>query len=196
MCDHSKSTYPIKVAADLKPEPQDPGHCHIYYVHQDGKILCEPDVQFGVTSLKDMDKNKVCGEDRLTLVYVKSFETKGALTDHVRHLPSNDFKRIMDLDIPEAGSGEPINWPDPTSSSMPVYFWDKIRNICPYCECKGGILWKNLHRADPHFDACFRYYEGEPAQSIKAPDLEDSTSYRRCFLKRESPGPHLDTLIY
>jgi hypothetical protein len=79
MCDHSKSTYPIKTASDLKPDPRDPEKCHIYYVHQDGKILCEPNVQFKpgknpsqkVTSLNDEGKNKgglFCGEDRLTLV--------------------------------------------------------------------------------------------------------------------------------
>lgn len=89
----------------------------------------------------------------------------------------------MDLDIPEAGSQNPINWPDPSSKPMSDYFWDKLRNICPYCECKGGILWRNLHRADPHFDACFRYFEGKPvhpAEPVK------TKSHRRCFLKRES----------
>jgi hypothetical protein len=81
MCDHSKSTYAIKTAVDLLPVPTESEKCHIYYVHQDGKILCEPNVQFQpgknppkqVTSLTDSDKNKgnlFCGEDRLTLVYV------------------------------------------------------------------------------------------------------------------------------
>jgi hypothetical protein len=81
MCDHSKSTYAIETAADLLPVPTESEKCHIYYVHQDGKILCEPNVQFQpgkyppikVTSLTDSDKNKgnlFCGEDRLTLVYV------------------------------------------------------------------------------------------------------------------------------
>jgi hypothetical protein len=81
MCDHSESTYSIKAATQLRPEPKVPEKCHIYYVHQNGEILCEPDVQFKlgkspaqqVTSLKDPDKKKgdiFCGEDRLTLVYV------------------------------------------------------------------------------------------------------------------------------
>jgi len=78
MCDHSTSTYTIN-ATNLRPVPTDPQKCHIYYVHQKGEILCEPDVQFEtgedtpkqVTSLDDPDKNKgriFCGEDRLTLM--------------------------------------------------------------------------------------------------------------------------------
>ncbi len=83
MCDHSKSTYAIETATQLPPVPTEPEKCHIYYVHQDGKILCEPEVQFQpqanplkqVTSIHDSDKNKkennlFCGEDRLTLVFV------------------------------------------------------------------------------------------------------------------------------
>lgn len=83
MCDHSTLTYEIKTATPLPPAPTEPEKCHIYYVHQDGKILCEPDVQFQpqanppkqVTSIHDSDKNKkknnlFCGEDRLTLVFV------------------------------------------------------------------------------------------------------------------------------
>jgi hypothetical protein len=78
MCDHSKSTYLIEKASDLKSEPTDPATCHIYYVHQKGEILCEPNVRFGdeqdqeVTRLNGSDKNKdnlFCGEDRLTLMY-------------------------------------------------------------------------------------------------------------------------------
>jgi hypothetical protein len=107
----------------------------------------------------------------------------------MRHLPANDFKSIMDLDIPEADSQTPINWPDP-SIPMPEYFCDKLKNICPYCECKGGILWRNLHRAEPHFDACFRYFDGKPTAVADSADLADSVaptetiSQQRCFLKR------------
>jgi hypothetical protein len=83
MCDHSESTYPIKKTTDLKLEPKDAGNCHIYYVHQEGTILCEPNVKFDngqaprteVTSLNDRDKikhNPSCGEDRLTLMYVQT----------------------------------------------------------------------------------------------------------------------------
>ncbi|KAE9380152.1 hypothetical protein N431DRAFT_394683 [Stipitochalara longipes BDJ] len=89
----------------------------------------------------------------------------------------------MDLDIPEADSQQPINWPDPNSIRMPDYFWDKLRNICPYCECKGGILWRNLHRAEPHFDACFRYFEGSPAHPVPPVSLAEDKGHRRCFLK-------------
>jgi hypothetical protein len=96
----------------------------------------------------------------------------------------------MDLDIPEADSQTPINWPDPSSIPMPEYFWDKLKNICPYCECKGGILWRNLHRAEPHFDACFRYFDGQPTAIADSSGLAGSAastekmSQQRCFLKR------------
>jgi hypothetical protein len=96
----------------------------------------------------------------------------------------------MDLDIPEADSQTPINWPDPSSIPMPEYFWDKLKNICPYCKCKGGILWRNLYRAEPHFDACFRYFDGKPTAIADSADLAGSAaptkkmSQQRCFLKR------------
>jgi hypothetical protein len=81
MCDHSQSTKPITETTKLEDEPTDAGKCHIYYVHQNGEIRCEPNVQFKdskdstqhVTSMNDPDKNKsekFCGDDRLTLMYV------------------------------------------------------------------------------------------------------------------------------
>jgi hypothetical protein len=89
----------------------------------------------------------------------------------------------MDLDIPEAGSENPINWPDPSSKPMPEYFRDKLKNICKDCKCKGDILWRNLYRAEPHFDACFRYFDGKPVEPATS---TETRSHHRCFLKRES----------
>jgi hypothetical protein len=93
MCDHSTSTKAIKTAADLKPVPTEPGKCHIYYVHQDGEILCEPNVQFQ-EGLSEPDKNKkdnrFCGEDRLTLVSVsKDSRQCDLLADEPGQTPSS-----------------------------------------------------------------------------------------------------------
>lgn len=72
---------------------------------------------------------------------------------------------------------------------MPEYFKIKVKNICPYCECKGDIVWRNLFRAEPHFDACFRHCDDK---SEKLQDYLESASsalpgkeksYQRCFLK-------------
>jgi hypothetical protein len=145
------------------------------------------------------------------------FGSLGLLADYDRHLPAQDFKGIMDLDTPdgpqttEAGpQTHTDHWPDPSLIPMPEYFKEKLKNICPYCHCKGDILWRNLHRIEPRFDACFRYFDGNPAESgdpagsanpgnsgapaaPTKPTEEDL--HRRCFLKRESVSQYFTQIL-
>lgn len=83
MCDHALPAFSVKKRADLKPTPVHPDHCHIYYVHQDGTIFCESNVDFTKTQLQEdqLSSNEkpkgfidetICGDDRLTLMSVPS----------------------------------------------------------------------------------------------------------------------------
>src|SRR5208282_2638845 len=69
-------------------------------------------------------------------------------------------------------------WPgDKQRTDMPDLFERKLNSICSKCHCKKDILWRNLQRTEPHFDACFRYFD----------DREDKDrNYSRCFVKRRS----------
>jgi hypothetical protein len=118
-----------------------------------------------------------------------AFDFWDLLADDSRHLPAKNFKSVMDLDVPE----EPQKTEDPERATylwpaappipdMPEYFGEKLRNICQYCHCKGKILWRNLHRPEPHFDVCFRYLDGKPTESA---ELAGNEPHRRCFLKRK-----------
>jgi hypothetical protein len=51
----------------------DAGHCHIYYVHQNGEIYWKRNAMFKNSaegSLSESDGNNYCGDDRLTLMSV------------------------------------------------------------------------------------------------------------------------------
>ena len=94
-----------------------------------------------------------------------------------RHLPNqieNDFERAPNSDSDSRTLHKSSSAAVP--KHMPSFLVEKLGNICEYCHCKQEILWRNLHRDEQHFDACFRYVDG-PAGSN-----------RRCFLKRELLG--------
>ena len=67
--DHVHPGYPFATWKDFKADPTGSDRCHIYFVHQDGSVYCDSDVE-----LKNREKgNKddaFCGDDRLTLMYV------------------------------------------------------------------------------------------------------------------------------
>ena len=68
MCDHEHS-YPFMKLSDIRLDPN-LDCCHIYAVHQDGTVFCQPDVALKDEAIGDVSET-FCGDDRLTLMYVR-----------------------------------------------------------------------------------------------------------------------------
>ncbi|KAN0108558.1 hypothetical protein V8E51_008300 [Hyaloscypha variabilis] len=138
MPDHSTTTYPVRKPDDLRRPPAELGKCHIYYVHYDGTIFCEPNVQFNpaIKSQPQVDSDK--SKDQLPL-----------------------NKTIIALDHPAFRESFELSgsYSNRSAVPMPEYFKEKLRNICLYCEFKGYIAWQSLHQDGPHLDASFYFYD-------------------------------------
>jgi hypothetical protein len=97
----------------------------------------------------------------------------------ISHLPK---EKIVELELPEEDQllRPRVPWPNHiVRLAMPHQFVEKLDNICTHCDCKRDILWRNLHRADSHFEACFRYHDDKADPSTAAAPLN------KCFLKRK-----------
>ena len=68
--EHAHPGQEFAKSPDFKLEPEE-DHCHVYFVHQDGKIYWKPNVRIPKDSeLSVSEGDTFCGHDRLTLMSV------------------------------------------------------------------------------------------------------------------------------
>jgi hypothetical protein len=66
MFDNKHPGDPFAKSEDFKEEPR-PDRCHIHFIHQDGRIYCQPDVS--ISDIAEREGNETFrGDDRLTLM--------------------------------------------------------------------------------------------------------------------------------
>lgn len=155
--------------------------CHIYHLDEEGVVVCESNVTFkgspvATTEAQGPSPRKTWDDPRLTLVFVLSTEPcQSELLICSSHLPESEIRRLgIEVFTKE------WRWPETKDvSDMPEIFKQRLKSICPHCDCKSDILWRNFHKMDSHFTCCFRYVE----------DKEDAQP-NRCFLKRKF-GTHV-----
>ena len=70
MCSHTSPAYPITKPSDFRCEPTEPDRCHIYYIHPDDSMFCEPNVAFNASDDSAKGNATFRGNDRLTLMSV------------------------------------------------------------------------------------------------------------------------------
>lgn len=141
------------MSADFPDEPTSSNKCHMYFLHNNGSMFYRPNISFheadrGAAGDRE-DGDEFCGDSRLTLIYFPDLSAALGLAQ----LPESQAKTYSAL-----------------TYDMPIFFKQRLANMCSYCARKGDAVWREINRSDEHFDSYFRCFDTPEAQ-------------QRCFLE-------------